>query len=1577
MDDIFNAQPELAPLDQLVPNTPTQPLLPERVARNEAAYIALMTQKPIENYQTMMAQNAQGSKDAMDTLQSEVSNAVSSDTMKTTLELLSRKDIPMEMKKQLFQGLSNKRPTDVKREYLNSSYIEPSAGETPEAERARYTIGNVMDTIHKEQNKRQLMLDSFAATRRDDVLAEFTAGAVLPFAESKMVASMSKPGAWSTLKAFLLPGSMVKNDQQKFEALTPEGKTEYLKDVLSRAEKGNLVGWGDAHLHQVDYVRAVTEGEDYLGTLGVIGMNIANFLDVVGLGFTVRGMRSVGKAARVAGEVPVPPVAPMAAGARPAGETVHPATWELVDEVPPTPKTPETGLVVPARDITPKPRQIEGTKALPSPVQKAVEVSDQIHRVEANSILKAENPASPLSSMMQTNPEKARSTLETIKQDTDGEFTKAMTGGNTPEQVLVDVMVPDIITPSGRVTAKPAGLIDVDASIKATYERAGATAFTATEKAAMNRGIEAAWRGAEGLTIHDGMGGFRISSDGNYASVSAVYGTPTGAFSLPERAIEQATFALRKQGVVADDIQLLVRDGMDYKPTTLAEVAGKEGNYLIRLENKRAYSLSDESLVLEPFTMKRTWADRNPVLSKMDITRHVFDPAAVMDPIIHQPIGVAVDKSVNLDRLFLKMADDFAKDVKLLPSTSKSKIMDYVYMADERAIAFDPIALRAQGWANEEIAAVGKWKKFWDNQYHFENEDLVQNLTREGYMKYVGNTGDEFIAKPVKGLARDIAIGVNDKAGRALDPATGSVDFITKTDAQMLSAAGGEFARLRRPIEINGERIDTIIVRNTPQEYLRAFTSSDAVLKYRDGHFTRHYKKGAKFIDEVHYSGTGADRKILFRKAVAVGPDTPSAQSYVNGLHSNNTNPQIEYQIRDDAKGYVRGSDEWWDIESAKGRVAQKYRGKTLEGFGGVSHFGEGSFIVDPVTSAIRAAQSMGQRMGMRASLTTAKARIEKQFGHLFPEGRIPATIDEIGSKGVVTGKEVGDARAAVAYIRNVEQGYQNLLDMGYKALINDIGNTLGAAGLGRVERAVKSLEEYNPAAFAKQSVFYSYIVLGNPVRQLILQSSTGLGTLIYNPKNWITGQLAKDLADYGRRTFTRTPSEFARFVDEAGILAGVHKHNLVSDALSDVAEHRGNVGSAVHMLAYRAPVEAGFGAGERTAQLLWHSAVFNEMKSKGFDMTDAANIEIASGKIRALTGEMNQAGNMAYSQGTLAIITQFMQVPHKVLLSMLNRKLTGVDKLKFAAANIALYGSVGYGISDLLASDIIPDDPDLRYLVTEGAQAFAYNQFLRAITDDDKLESDFSSFNSLQLDGWVKMFMALSHGDFGKIISAAPAAGLYDPDKGRIAIALKELGRYAGFGVPEGLPPATAQSVLERTLEIASGYSAYAQGHAALKHGQWLDNEGKNVIGTPTEWEARLAQYGVKPKSQREYFQMTQDINASLKEKKEAVLADYKYYNRVLTKASELPRTEVQAYIDANNFYMSRWADDPVAMQIIQQQQKMDLADPESKMFMALLKGAGIESLQSDINRIKMAPLSPENKQILIERITQEFQDK
>ena len=1140
------------------------------------------------------------------------------------------------------------------------------------------------------------------------------------------------------------------------------------------------------------------------------------------------------------------------------------------------------------------------------------------------------------------------------------------------DEALASQVLPTIVTPSGKVTAKVVdpfrSIMPVDPMLKEAVNAAGGTQFTALERSQAKEKFTREFTQAAGLTIQDGMGGFKLTDDGAKFEISAVYGTNEGAFSNARQAVDQAKFSLRAYGINEDEIELLAKVGNDYKPVKLSEVGEKEGSYLVRIKTSQDFDFNDVGK-FEPVDVRKNFLDRFSALipSKggASAARYGMDPASMLHPVYTNSIGAATDRANYIDKLFLELTTAYSDIVSKLPKDRRVKVEDHLKLANEQGIAFDRTDLIGRGFTPKEIEAIENWKNVWDNHYYFENDDLVKTLNREGYQMFVGPNGTQLFAKEVaKGAdIGKIAIGPNKTVGRVFDPVANAAVYQSKAEVDMLYSAGGTYAKLRRPMEINGELISHIIVQNDTSSYLRKFRDTDAVLNYRPMHYTRSYK-AAKFVDEIGKDG--------FRKAIAVGPDTPSANSFAERMRANN--PDKQYVVRDDDRGLLRGTDDWFDIESASGRLAQRHRGQILGTTDGTKILGEGSFVVDPTNSAIKAAQSLAGRVAMRPVLETAKERAIKQYGHLFPtdqfgKPRFPSTMDEIGAKGVFTSSELADARTVVGHIHYIENGYGNAVDDTFKQVMNALANELGERGFGLAERGARAVGEIAPTQKVKGTVFQAYIVMSNFMRQWLIQSNGAIRTAALNPTHVLTGGIAKDIARYVAELGSTSKSGFSQFVDASGMISGLDKSNLVRGSLSAMAEQRNMAAHYGHKALVEYPRRIGFDAGESLHLISYMSAVYNRAERAGANVMDKTVREELYGQVRALTGEMNRAGDMPYNSGAMSIITQFLQVPHKSYLMYTNRKLDGNTKLRMLAGDTILWGSAGGIIASTFGGDILPDDPDTRYAVTEGVQAYVYNKLFKEISGETQ-DLDLSALNPYGLEGWGKLFFALNgEGKIGDIAMMAPAYNLFNTENGRIPLAIKEMARYFSGELDPNLPPATLASVADRVAKIASGYSSYAVAHAALESGKWKSASGDQLPGEVTYPLAIAKSLGFDRLSTRELYKLSQERFKDQKEFKDAVLKDYKETNRLLTESMNMTKDERDVYIAATNVLMSKWKGNEAAWKIINEQKKKDFTGKDTQLLLQILRNSGIPDVGATRDQINRAPIDEQYKKILLDR--------
>lgn len=1559
---------KVVPLDELMPPKPPTTGLPEASARNRAATAALFTEDVKGNYDAIMAEDQQGQTNVVQSLETQAKNSSDKLDITTMIGVLGDKTVPLETKKRLI-GEFAKRPqfnltTELHNKALESDAKLPRdedvaritiADQSRKAEQAREQIEGMLNTFYKS-------LDSSTAKGVSDIAA-----AAIPFSGNIITGRISKGegnSLWQSIKDGAWQPGYKQRLKDKFTLLPPDEKISFVQNLINSVEgSAGVVFPGSNHYAAYQFMREITE-EGHYGNIDKAADAVATVLDVVGMGMTLRSakgaVKGVTKTPLTPRGTPLPEQFGKQMGPMPGpAETVHKADRELVDEGPK------------ARRIGNEPKLlrnevVEDKKLTKIGGNPAIEVVDQAKRIELNYPVRADRPSTPLHVFAQTNPEKYRATVAMVAADSTDEAAKAV-AATTRSEVLASAVMPQVVTGLGKVAAKvidPFREIDpLDATLKSAVDDAGSLHFTPDEVARAKSTFTTAFKGAEGVHPVDGMGGFGITQDGAAFNISAVYGTKAGAFSNAQEAVDQTLFALRKMGVPKENIILMKKDGLDYVPTTLEAEAGKEGNYLVRLEGRFPFDYNDIGK-FDGYDVKLNWTDRMMALNKGHVSRNFIDPASMLPPVFSQSLGTSLDRIAYVEKNLLRFAYEYTDKVKNMPAPRRKAIDDYLKKANEQGIPFDAVNLRTvEGFSPAEVDAIHTWKVMGDQQYHLENQDLVKSLIRDKFEKYVGTTGDEFIARPI-GRGGDIGkipIALNQSAGRIYDPVTGTSEFVTRTDTDMWYKAGGTYAELKRPVDINGELVTHIRVRQSPEGYLRKLNSNDQVLNYRPMHYTRYYDAPI-WVDEITSKG---------RRAIAVGPDIPSAEHYIARMSKEN--PDKKYVYRNDARGQLAGANDMWDMDAATGRIAQRHRGKVLGTTDSTTVLGDGSFVLDPTNSAIRAAQSLSGRIATREVIETAKARVVAQHGHMFPEGRFPTSVNQIYSKGDFSSSELADARTAVGNILYLEDAHINSVDAVYKNTMNALANTLGKSGAGTAERVVRKGENITPTQLARSTVFQAYIVWGNFVRQFILQSATGVRTLGYNTKNWLNGQMTSDLADAGKWFFNPDhTSDFVEFVKKAGIIDSVDRHTLVSGALSDIAEQRNAISTAGRMALVEIPRKIGFDFGENTNQLMWHSAVYRKMQAEGLDMTTKDNRQKAAAMVRAFTGEVNKAGEMGYNSGMLSMLTQFMQMPHKAALMYTNRKIPVADKMKLAVTDLVLWGPPVAIVSDMFAGDILPDDATARYAVSQGLMAHMYNEIFKGVSGEET-DLDFKWLSPYGLDGWTQMLFAITDGGFDDMMKKAPAYSLLSPEKGRIPIAMKEWYSLFSGRIEDDLPEATLTSVLQRTAEISSGYSHFAKANAAMKSHEYKDKYGNLLIGTPTPGTVFMAGFGVDTLNHKQAFELSMSKSVKDKDFEETVLKDYKETYRILVAATNQSKEDWELNVRATNILMNRWENVPEAKMIILKQRKLDAATPESRLVRGALKNAGIPDAGYTPDKIRQLPLSAEQKQELMDRYVRE----
>src|SRR5690606_28177655 len=244
------------------------------------------------------------------------------------------------------------------------------------------------------------------------------------------------------------------------------------------------------------------------------------------------------------------------------------------------------------------------------------------------------------------------------------------------------------------------------------------------------------------------------------------------------------------------------------------------------------------------------------------------------------------------------------------------------------------------------------------------------------------------------------------------------------------------------------------------------------------------------------------------------------------------------------------------------------------------------------------------------------------------------------------------------------------------------------------------------------------------------------------------------------------------------GMFQAITKNNLIRDTLLDMSDKTSRIGKAA-----KTPVNAlrtiGFDVGEKTNLLGHAAAVWDVYKRAGKNVNDRRDQAEMHTKVRDLTWNMNFAADMPYNQNALSIAMTYMQVPHKAILQSFNRNLSRSERLRLAAADLAIWGLPTTLIATFLGNDWLPDDPAGREIVTQGLQSFMLNWFFSNVMNED-VNVDWSSLAPTEMDGWRDFMQALlTDGGIKAVIERSPTAQVFGLGAdGRIPTALKMAAR-------------------------------------------------------------------------------------------------------------------------------------------------------------------------------------------------------
>jgi len=1069
--------------------------------------------------------------------------------------------------------------------------------------------------------------------------------------------------------------------------------------------------------------------------------------------------------------------------------------------------------------------------------------SSALAKVGARKLRARIQPTSPAKVAAEVNPDEARK-LQAIAEAGQTDEAARTTHGATREDVIVDAEAPQVRVEDGSVESKPYDL----ARYVEDFIHSGRIDLSPDEVlSAQRKGVERVQR-VNGITNRTNMAQYKspqLNEDGT-AVYQNVYGPADSSYKDPQVGIDNTLFALRDYGVEESDLTVLRRVGDEYVETNLKDIGAKQAirDVLVKKKKKlpdefKKANLRDDYLIQVNFQhdfdpmdvkwdrlqVKRNFFDRIPFFNqakkgKSSVQRHLLDIHSVLDPRITLGANVAVERASSIETALIKNAEAFVAPFNKLDKERQVALMEVIKNDNFSGVKTPYKTLKAKGYSSEEIGLLDKWKDSWDQLYHLENLDLVKSLKAGGYQRFIdAGSNTELVARKVG--------KVNTKGvGTVYDSATGKTRRLSQQEVDELYDNGGTLAKLRSTEKADGKDFDHVLVRNKQnQSMLQDLQETDRVLNYREGYYTVRYKDPHIVIKKVK----DAEGNVVRTQAVKTAATKKEAELATLNMNRGNNDLTVEYGFRDNKDRTVgQMEDDQWQINSSIGRTSQRLRGDRL-GSTDTNIQGNGLGAVEgPADALLNSVRSISRRTAMRDYIERYKQRFMNDYGDLVKvdpnsgQTVFPSKAEDFKVDEASTNKRLADARTNLEYINYLENGYRNGLDDSWKALLNGMADLIGGkSALGeRIIRATVD-EVQSPTAWFKARAFDAYLAL-NPLRQFVVQGhqasllAANFTKYVVSQKlardtmaihlSMITGGKLKDVKGLNK-LIGMSADEAHALAEEyrkTGFDASIDRNNLVEAGLDHLVdtEHFSRI-KKVHKAVVGTNRKIGFDAGERINIMSSWLAHRNRALEEGKDLASRRTRDEIMAKARNYTFNMNAAGDMPYNKNALALLFQFMQVPHKAMLQMTNRALSRTERAKLAAFNaVVLPMPVGIGYS--IVSNLEIEDEGTRDFIANGLEGMLFNKAAQLMFDDNT-QVDFSSLAAVDPNAPLDLIHGLLTTDVGEILSNAPALSLWAGHNPRAMNIITET--YKFVREPEGEGEMSGMELMKTFASFSSGY--------------------------------------------------------------------------------------------------------------------------------------------------------------------------
>ena len=275
----------------------------------------------------------------------------------------------------------------------------------------------------------------------------------------------------------------------------------------------------------------------------------------------------------------------------------------------------------------------------------------------------------------------------------------------------------------------------------------------------------------------------------------------------------------------------------------------------------------------------------------------------------------------------------------------------------------------------------------------------------------------------------------------------------------------------------------------------------------------------------------------------------------------------------------------------------------------------------------------------------------------------------------------------------------------------------------------------------------------------------------------------------------------------KTGFDASIDRNNLVENGLDHLVdtEHLART-KQLYKTVVGASRKVGFDAGERINIMSSWLAHRNKALEDGKDITSKRVKDEIMAKARNYTFNMNAAGDMPYNKNSLALLFQFMQVPHKAMLQMTNRALSPKERIKLGAYNAVML-PLPVGIGHSLISTFEIEDENARDFIANGLEGLLLNKMAQLMFDDDT-RVDFSSLAAVDPNAPYELIHGLLTSDISEILANAPALSLWGGYNPRMTNIIKET--YNFVTEPQDIS-------LEESLALMNTFATFSSGYANM----------------------------------------------------------------------------------------------------------------------------------------------------------------